>query len=172
MKTTLILRTIPVLAALAGAADTEWKEFTSNEDRFQTQFPGTPTQGERTLSGLLTRRYSWSDPRGGIYGVTCYVLPESARSESAEQHEKRIKQAQDNFTKKGARKVLSDKKFTLDKKHTGRDIVVDVPERKALMRIRALVVEDRLYLLMSVGRKEWVESNDTRKFLESFKLAR
>ena len=56
--------------------------------------------------------------------------------------------------------LASEKKILLDKKHPGRDITGDLPDKKGLIRSRLYAVGDRFYMLLVIGTKDWVEGKD------------
>jgi hypothetical protein len=171
MRKTAVLLTILVLAAWSSAAEGEWKEVSSREGRCRARFPGTPTETERTLNGLPTKRYSWTDAQNrGIYTLIYFVLPESARNETPQQSEQRVKSARDTYVNNASTKLLSEKPLTLDGKYKGLEMLVESAEKRALMRIRLFVVGDRIYSLTAVGRKELIEAPETQKFFDSFEL--
>jgi hypothetical protein len=90
--------------------------------------------------------------------------------ESPEMTEKRLNGAQAGAVGNINAKLTSSSKITLDRKHSGRDFAAELPAQKGMVRARIYIVGPRLYQIMAMGTKPWVESSNTKKFLDSFAL--
>ena len=55
--------------------------------------------------------------------------------------------------------------------YPGREIQIDVANGNRLFRVRAYLVDQRLYQVVILGTKENATSKAADKFLDSFKLA-
>ena len=68
-------------------------------------------------------------------------------------------------------KVAAEEKITLGKaKHPGRDVRVDLPDKKQLYRARVFLVGDRVYQIVVLGPEEFVKGKEIDEYLKSFEV--
>jgi hypothetical protein len=68
-------------------------------------------------------------------------------------------------------KVAAEEKVALGKaKHPGRDVRVDLPDKKQLYRARVFLVGDRVYQVVVLGPEEIIKGKEIDEFLASFKV--
>lgn len=68
-------------------------------------------------------------------------------------------------------KVSAEEKIALGKaKHPGRDVKVDMPDKKQLYRARVFLVGDRVYQIVVLGPEEFVKGKEVDACLDSFKV--
>jgi hypothetical protein len=174
---TAMRRTTNLLAALASilllgfAPAPEWKEYVSKDGRYKVQLPGTPMEKTQKVPGagdVLMVVYELKD---GAYLANFTDIPGAAK-DSAEMIDKRLDGARDGAAGSVGGKVVKEEKITLDKKYPGREIQIELPGDKGLLRARYYWVEGRLYQTIVVGTKAFVGGDDTKKFLDSFALTK
>jgi len=153
-------------ASLAPAADL--KEFKSAGGKFTVKMPGDPKESkQKTAVGDLVM-HTVELPEGA-YSVQWVDIPATAKEDEATL-KKRLEGARDGGVGAVGGKVLADKEIKLGDKYPGRDFTGDIPAQKGLLRCRVYFVDGRLYQVMVVGKKEFVEGKDTNAFLDSFAL--
>ncbi len=167
------------LAALAlahcaapGRADDAWKSFTSKEGRFSVLMPGKPQQqkqaaraGEKSIEVHI---FSAAPAVDRIVYVT-YTDHPKADVEGKEEAFVEGTSKGNVATFKG--KLVSDRKLTLGKgKHPGRDILVEMPDKKQQYRARIVLAGNRLYQVVAMGSAEFVKGKQADEYFESFKL--
>ena len=66
-------------------------------------------------------------------------------------------------------KVVSDEKVTIGKKkHPGRDIRIEMPDKKNIYRAKVFLVGNRLYQVVALGPDEFVKSKPVEEAMKSF----
>jgi hypothetical protein len=146
-----------------------WQAFTSREGRFSVLFPGKPVHSEVRqpnetpghVYGVTTR------PAGGLFvGYYEYpVVPNVRRDVTRE-----LDGARDGAIRNIQGTLESEKKISLNG-NQGHEFVASTPMGVRL-RARFYFVGNRLYTVLVTGNREEVDSPNTAKFLESFKLTR
>jgi hypothetical protein len=158
-----------VLTALAGCGTPQFTPFSPEGGQFKIVMPGAPREETReTKSGqlhLYTAEFSH-----GAYSVQWIDLP-GARDEGEEALKKRLNAERDAGVKEVSGKIVKDDEITLDGKYPGRDFTADVPSvggQSGQMRVRLYLVRGRLFQIMVVGKKSFLESAEVGKFFDSF----
>jgi hypothetical protein len=82
--------------------------------------------------------------------------------------EKRLDHARDEALKLSRGKLISEKKFTYGA-NPGRELKVEI-EGKAFVRMRLVLVGDRLYFVAVLGSRGVLEAQAAERFLNSFEL--
>jgi hypothetical protein len=155
---------------LGGCQDGQMREYTSPDGQFKVLFPGKPKEETQLGIGGLMKKVSVSR-RDGAYVVTAQevkIAPDAAPAVL----EDRLDGVRNGAVSNIRGKLLREEKITLAGRYPGRDIVAEMPEQVGLLRDRLYLVGDRLYQVMVMGRREWVESPDAQRFLDSFTLTR
>jgi hypothetical protein len=166
MKTTTLLRTTTLaclLLALSGCGQ-RMVEYVSEEGKFRVLMPESP---EPVKDPDLPRgvKKVWLLQRSGSYSVAWEDLPPSDVSP-----DKRLDDAC-----KAALKALKAKdqtwtEITLAGRYPGRELVSEAPGSKGIIHDRMYLVGNRLYQVVITGSKWWVESDTSKKVLDSFQL--
>jgi hypothetical protein len=160
-----------VLALALPAVAEENKDYTSKAGKFSAAFPGKPKEQEVTAAGATGQSVTL-EAKGGAYTVTYVDLPDAAADalKTPEAIELVLGATRDAAVTQMKGKVIDDDKIKLDG-NVGRDFKVELPEKK-MMRNRMFIVGKRLYQVMVVGSKEFVEADASEKFLKTFKLTK
>ncbi|HZY85655.1 MAG TPA: hypothetical protein VFE78_12545 [Gemmataceae bacterium] len=161
-------RLLPALALLLGGCGPNVPEYTSAEGRFAVRVPGTPRVTKETGAGGDTILATVVQPNGRY--VVAYLDLKTEANENPAKARERLEKARDGAASQVRGAVLADRPITLAGKYPGRDVTIELPGKEDLVRDRMYLVNGRLYQVTVTGRKWWVESADTGKFLDSFRL--
>jgi hypothetical protein len=165
-------RCIPTLLGVAlfagGVGAEEGREVHSAAGRFTVRLPGKPAEKDQptpagTLHALQVRGPS------GDWTVSWIDLPAEAKPPTAEA---RLDAIRKSLAERLRGTVVTQKKVELEKKHPGRDLVLDLGPGRGLLRTRVFLAGNRLYQLTVQGAKEQVESPAAQKVLDSFTLTK
>lgn len=171
MKTRIVAcALVLLLASHVSAADNE--PYTSKAGKFSAAFPGKPKEADVTAAGAKGASVVLEGKDGNTYSVVYVDLPAATADalKSPETLEFILGATRDAAVTQMKGKLLDDDKIKFDG-NTGRDFKVELPEKK-MMRNRMFIVGTRLYQVMVVGSKDFVEAKDSEAFLKSFKLAK
>jgi hypothetical protein len=168
MRLALPRRLLPALALLLLGCGPDLVEYTSEEGRFAVRVPGTPRVSKKKTAAGETALATVEQPNGRY--VVAYLDLQTEPGEGAAMAQERLEKARDGAVSGVGGKVLADRPITLAGKYPGRDVTIELPGKDDLARDRMYLVNGRLYQVTATGRKWWVESADTRKFLDSFRL--
>jgi hypothetical protein len=163
-----MVRAVIILAifATAGPAQ-ELKPFAPKGEGFQVAMPGEPKLLEQDIMGLKLKMWIYEAGDGG-YAVALTDIGKFPENEI----ETRLDGARDGAVKNVNGKLIKETKIMLDKKYPGRQIDVSLPAQgDAMIRQRFYIVDGRLYQVMSIGKKEWVETKESAAMLDSLKIA-
>ena len=161
-------RLLPALALLLSSCGPNFTEYTSAAGRFKVLVPGTPRVSKEEKPAGQTFLYTVEQPSGRY--VVAYLDLKTEPGEGADKARERLEKARDGAVGSVGGKVLADKPITLAGKYPGRDVTIELPGKEDLVRDRMYLVNGRFYQVTATGRKWWVESADTQKFLGSFRL--
>jgi hypothetical protein len=162
-------RLLPALALLLGGCGPDFTEYTSAEGRFQVRVPGAPRVSKQETSGGGTMFLATVEQPNGRYVVAWLDLTKP--DEGPPSVWDSLGNARDRAVRSVGGALLSDNKITLGgKKYPGLDVTIELPGKEDLARDRMYLVNGRLYQVTATGRKWWVGSADTQKFLDSFRL--
>jgi hypothetical protein len=171
-KCSLVLAVISLaFSPLSGRAD-DWKTFTSKEGRFSVRMPGSPqeqTQEVKTPDGKLSVHLLVSALAVDrvVYVSYSDYPPKAVEGKQKEFLDGTVK---GNVTSlKG--KVLSEKKIEVGQgKLPGRELLMDLPDKKQMYRSRIVLAGNRLFQVVAVGSEEFVKSKAVGEYLDSFKI--
>lgn len=157
-----------VLTICVCAADAP-PDYTSKSGKFSARFPGKPKEQSLSAGGASGQAIVL-EAKDASYSVTYVDLPASAADalKTPELADTILQATRDAAVAQMKGKLLDDEKVKLDG-HVGRAIKVELPDKK-VMRNRIYLVGPRIYQVMVLGTKEFVASDDSEKFLKSFKL--
>jgi hypothetical protein len=162
-------RLLPALALLLVGCGPNLTEYTSAEGRFTVRVPGTPRVTSKEEGAGSTLFLATVERPSGRY-VVAYQDLKAEPNEGAAKAQERLEKARDAATRSVGGTVLADRPITLAGKYPGRDVTFELPGKEDLTRDRMYLVNGRLFQVTATGRKWWVESADTQKFLDSFRL--
>jgi hypothetical protein len=161
-------RLLPALALLAGGCGPNFTEYTSAEGRFAVRVPGAPRVSKEATPAGETVLTTVEQPNGRY--VVAWLDLKVEPDEGAAKARERLENARDAAARSVGGTVLADRPLTLAGKYPGRDVIIELPGKDDLARDRMYLVNGRLYQVTATGRRWWVESADTQKFLDSFRL--
>ena len=68
-------------------------------------------------------------------------------------------------------KLLTEDKITIGKaKHPGREIRIEMPDKKSIYRARLFIVGDRLYQVVALGPDDYTKTKAVDDFMKSFAI--
>lgn len=142
------------------------KPFAPKGEGFQVAMPGEPKLLEQDIMGLKLKMWIHEAGEGG-YAVAITDIGKFPDEEI----EKRLDGARDGAVKNVNGKLIKETKIMLDKKYPGRQIDVSLPAQgDAMIRQRFYIADGRLYQVMSIGKKDWVETKESATMLDSLKI--
>lgn len=164
------LRAALALAAIvfAGCADAP-TEFVSRADKFKAQFGATPQTSERTVGGTRSVTYK-VESSAGARSVTITSLPVKG-DEPPEFTSWALDSAKGDLIRAAGGKEESSRSNVLAGKYPGREFSASITQpTKGAMRARIWLVGGRLYQVMVIGTDDFVNTDATGEFLNSFQL--
>jgi hypothetical protein len=163
-----------VTASLLPARDeSEWVEFKPKDGNLSVRMPGKPkaqNPQDITYPGGTSKLYMFileADGGKAAYMVAYNDFPAELIDDDVAQMA--LDGARDGAVRNVKGKLLSTKKITLLKKHPGRDFTFEVA-KIGQARARVYLADGRLYQTAVFGTEEFIKSDDTRTFLDSFKI--
>ena len=146
-----------------------WQDFTSDDGRFTIQMPGSPAQQSQPMMGTTMHLFSVESP-DLMYGVGYADMPiPGLERESAMQIDNRLNGAVQGSVNNIRGKLTRQASVTLGS-YPGKEYEANLPDGRGIIRSRIYFVGKRLYMLMVAGKPNLVQSDDTKKFIGSFKL--
>jgi hypothetical protein len=163
------------LAAVMGVLAVDLKEFTSERGGFSVLLPGTPTEEKVPIKDPKYKsavQYQFTvGEDNGAYLVSYQDNPGLAKANQSALEQALIsaqKRAQTSIDGQ----LVSEKKIKLQDEFPGREFTFELPAVSGAYRSRMYLVKGRLYQVIVVGTKEFAQTKDADKVLESFKLAK
>ncbi|HTE18315.1 MAG TPA: hypothetical protein VK689_08030 [Armatimonadota bacterium] len=171
VRLTVPLIVLALLGSAAGAAQNDWKEFSSTEGRFRVLLPGKPEMQKQSVDTALGPQdlYMHRAVAGPLSYVVIYTdNPEAALKERG--GDQFLDDVRDGFIRSIRGKLLTEKKATLDS-NTGNELLVEAPNGINVVS-RLCLVKNRLYQLIAIGPKEESAAPEVTWFFDSFKLVK
>ncbi len=185
----LLIAGLPALTAAADEPPKGWVTFRSLPGRFALLAPTDKPKVaiEQTDTGvgkvdLPTATWELGEAGSELLLIASYgdVLPKAVQKPDARQREEQARRiidgARDGMTGNGKGKLISEKRLAVGT-YPGLDLVIEPlfgangPKPGTyLMRVKLLLVGERLYQVMLLGTKAQVESKEALAFLASFRL--
>jgi hypothetical protein len=162
----LLVVLVPLLSCLSAAEPVDYK---SPDGKFTIKFPGKPQESEaKTAAGPMKVYQAYSGMSG--YMVLVMENPDLAKA-TPDVAELALDKGCDTLINKG--KSLDKKKIKLGDKYPGREMLIEMAEKKGYMHLRMYLADNALYAVMVVTQKEEDAKNkDSTDFLDSFKLTK
>jgi hypothetical protein len=157
-----------------GQEPAQFKEFTANDGGFTVLMPDTPKEDKTDLAtadGTKVVQYQYLVDGGTKAHLVTYQ-DNPAAVEKADQVQKVLEGGRDNAVTNLKGKLLLSKELKLADKHSGMEFQIEVPSLKSIYRSRIYLVGKRLYQIVVLGPKEFVDSKESDSFLDSFKLTK
>lgn len=160
-------------STLTRAEDPAWKTFTSKAGRFSISLPGKPAEMKQQVSAptgkLELHFFTVAPAEGSAYVLYYYDYPKGAIKE--DKREGLIESVCDGYVKQVGGKQVARTKVTLGKeKHPGREVVVEMPEKKQFYRARVYLAGNRLYQVMTMGPNDFARGKKADEFFDSFRV--
>ena len=161
-----------VLLAVPAAAEEkpEWKRFSPKDGKCSVEMPGKPVEAPvqelKVGDGTSKLHLFILETNGGKTGYGLGVADFTAAND--EVSAKALQTAQQGTATALKGKVVSERTMKLGK-YPGREFTLDLPDGNQY-RGRLFMVEGRLYQVITLGSKDFVNSTDARAFLYSFEL--
>jgi hypothetical protein len=160
-----------VLGCLQAPVASDWKKVSPADQAFTIQFPAEPKQQDRdvkTPAGTVSVKVYYLEPTDGKPG---YFLSWSMHGDSPGPPvnlQTRLTRARAAALATTKGKLVSEKKITLSN-HPGLDLLI-ATEKGNFLHTRIYAVENRLYEIFLVGRRDQVTGAQAQRFLLSFRL--
>jgi hypothetical protein len=162
-----------VIGGMACDAFKKWEPYTSDDGWFSAEFPGRPSVRKMpiaTAAGTIYVHMFMAEQRSEAYAVGYFDVPEIGSKVNLESQEFIESMARGSFNEMGAHDFTK-KEIDFDG-YPGMEAEGNIQKgsTKGIARIRYYVVEKRIYMLEVVGTKSFINSGNTDKFFNSFKL--
>jgi hypothetical protein len=154
------------VCAVAAAQDKPVEKYTSKEGKYAVQFPDNPMKSTSKAGGIDLNTAIVVKGMGGFAVIHADLPPEATKvAKSKELLDGGQKGLIDNFKAK----VTSTKDFEFGKdKHLARELVAEKDQLH--LRIRIVLVGNRIYQVFVVGPKDLTTSPDADAFFKSFEI--
>lgn len=148
-------------------AQSQWREFRSPQDGFSIEYPGTPKVTSRRIENSEAVQSDFLLDLGSVaYEVSVIQLPAGAGPKSPD--EAYFTRLVNAYAQGSGSKVRSSKMITIAG-HAGMEAMSD--DGANLYHLTDITaVGDRIYVIVSAGPKGHQESDDAKRFRDSFKL--
>jgi hypothetical protein len=146
-------------------AEVKWEKFTPKGAKAQVSFPGKATETPTSSGGYLL--LAGPDAKG-IYQMSYSNLGAAVNLDDKAAVKKVLDGARDGGVKSLKGKLLTEKDITLGK-YPGRAFEMK-SETYGLYRTRVYLSKTKLYQVTVFGTKEFVDSDEAKKFLDSLKI--
>jgi hypothetical protein len=161
-------------ALLLSCGRSEWQPMEVSEGGFRILMRGQPNytkQNVETPAGRMTAHLYSSDRPASYYAVgysdypLALVVGQDAETVFAGVRDTWVRRV-------GGRLVGGERKLMLAGKHPGLEFVAEGTAQgaAAIVQARVFLVDQRLYQLIAMGRKNEVPQGDINRFLNSFEL--
>jgi hypothetical protein len=155
------------------AEDKKPAPFVSKDGKFSVALPGKPTEKMNKVkvgdaeATLYVFSIDQKEPKCG-YVITYLDYPKGT---VGAEKEKFVAGVVERNVANLKGKVASNEAVTLGKqKHPGRDVRVELADKKQLYRARVFLVGDRVYQVVVLGAEEFVKGKEVDDYLASFKV--
>lgn len=158
---------LPLLLITVGFSQADWPKIKSTEENFSISMPDIPRQHRTRASGPLGKdHHIYKVEHNGVtYTVSNSVFEKGPTS--PEDIKRTLNYARDLLLTLSGGKLLNDEGISIDG-FPGRQIRVE--KGKKVWTLRAYVVKNRMYQLMTTEPKGQEHSLEVEKFFLSFEL--
>jgi hypothetical protein len=163
----LLLCGLAVLSLRAG----EPKEFSPKDSGLKVKIPGEPKFKEQETNGTKIKIWFVERNEGKEAFLVMVSEAPGAEREDNDDLQKRLDGARDAMLRLDGHKLMKEAKITIDKKYPGRELLISVKDDMRVLN-RYYLVAGRMYQVMAVGNKEFLDSEDVKKYLASFELTK
>ncbi|HSZ72288.1 MAG TPA: hypothetical protein VK750_06390 [Cytophagaceae bacterium] len=180
-STTFILTTLSLALCLSFVQADKWVLVHSKKYNYKIEFPKKPKEQTQSLDSELGKLqlnmfvYDASEVKGEdnlYYLCNCTEYPGTAvSSANKEALEGFYRGGIDGAVKNVKGKLLTEKTITIDG-YEGREATIDYQEGLAVITMRMLLVENRMYLVQTITETSKLPNESVSKFMESFQLSK
>lgn len=167
LSTTLIGGLVFAIASGFGAAGDE-TAYRSKNGRYKVHFPKTPKLEEKQSRGGIRYYKAMVSEPNGIY-LAMYADVTLPKKQTEQETQARLVAAQEGAARELGATVTKEKYVAKPFPSRNFEGTVTRP-MQGEMRVRLIVVGNRLYQVEVVGTKNFVHSQAASKFLESFEV--
>jgi hypothetical protein len=155
---------------LAGDPD-PLKEFVTADGKVKVLLPGKPDESTQKLSSGPGMKTYTAKLKDGVLVLGMLDVPESL-SETEQQIKARLDAGRDQGVLSCKGKLQSESPIKLSDKYAGRELLIELPGGKEMLRSRYFLVEGRMVLLMVIGEPQFTKSALSAKFLDSLAVSK
>ena len=162
-----------MIGVMACDSSKKWEPYKSDDGWFSAEFPGRPSVRQMPLSygtGTIKIHMFMTEERNGAYAVGYFDFPEVGADVNLESQEFIESMAKGSFNEMGGG-AFTKKKIDFEG-YPGLEAEGEIRKgsTKGMARLRYYVVEKRIYILEVVGFESFVNSGNTDRFFNSFRL--
>jgi hypothetical protein len=155
---------LPLLPCLCAKDPVEFKPA---DGKFTVKFPSPPKESETKTPAGPMKMYMAYTPTSGY--MVMVLENQDLSKASPELVEQALDKGRDILINKG--KLVEQKKIKLMDKYPGREMLIEMAEKKGYMHLRMYLADNALYAVMVVTQKQEDATNkESMDFLDSFKL--
>jgi len=159
-----------VTSSAPSVAAVDWKDFSSTEGGFAILMPGEPAQSTETVktaAGDMSMHIYMLELKNSAYGVIYTDMP-SMFQQMPNAADKLLDGGRDGAVAQMKGKLVSEQAISIGR-HPGRELHID--SDRAVIVARIFLVDLRLYQVLAILPKGQSPTDDTTKFLDSFRAA-
>lgn len=162
----LILGSSVVMTAQDKSETKETFKKFSPDGKFEIMMPADPKDASQNVEGLKVKIWAAESGKSGAYLVSSTELPANPGEKEIDEV---LKQSAQGQIKGMGGKEKKTTAIKLDK-YKGLEVEAEIPARMGVSLSRVYIADGHLYQLIVIGEKEFVESKEAKKFMDSFKL--
>ncbi|MFQ3587540.1 MAG: hypothetical protein SNJ76_07740 [Fimbriimonadaceae bacterium] len=172
-RSLLVLIAIATAASALAQASAPWREYRSREGRFSVQMPALPAenrQDQRTDAGEIAVHMAYATYRGWVFFVAYNDFPmdlgpDSSRRQTIDSAAQGIMRSRDDA------KLIRRTDFRWQN-HPAVDVTFEFgpPDSRGQVVWRGILVENRLYQIMVLSTNGAPGEQETKRFIDSFRL--
>jgi hypothetical protein len=163
-----------VAALLSACSDPAWREINSQEGGFRIAMQSDPRVEKQELDtpiGKITGHWYAVEGKDAVYGVGYADYPDAIFKHGTPRQLFSV--VRDGWLKRINGKLQADgTEIALDNKYPGMEVIASgqLDGQDAYMRGRFYLVGNRLYQVITFGKRSAMAQSDINRFLSSFKL--
>lgn len=164
----LLTGVVLALALVVRADDKpEWQTHTSDSGKLSVQFPGKP----KTVDSKSATQYVFEMEGGKAVFIAAYTPFPNKMTLDGDMPKTLLQNVQNRVVESLKGKLITSKDVKVDDKFPARDIDAEAPGL-GIYRTRIIVTEERMYQVVVLGPKEFVDGEQSKKFMASFKVVK
>jgi hypothetical protein len=157
-----------VFLGLAGAVSAQDTKFVSKEGKYSVAFPGKPTTSTEKKGDLVLNITILPKGDNGLLVIYSDLSAEAAKDTKPKEI---LEAGEKSLVDAFKAKVSKSKEIEFgEQKIPGREIYAVKDDVQ--LRITIILADKRLYQVLAVGAKDFVEGKDTEEFFKSFEIVK